>query len=104
MKLLAFLLGVGPLLADALEERVAKDPIRFHCPVEIADTGIETFRVDETGRQGGFPDTFDHRCERLSCESIDKVGSARIDIHSPRGNTYSRETCSQKQGINLSAN
>ena len=69
-------LGVARLLADALKERVAKYAVRLCRSVKIADTGIETIGIDETRRQRGLPDAFDHGCESLSRKTIDKVGSA----------------------------
>jgi hypothetical protein len=92
-----------PLLADSLEERVAEHTIRLSRSVEILDTSIEAPRLDETRRNRGIANTFDHRSEGLPRKSIDQVRSARIDVYHSRGNTDLVETRVDHQRVKLSA-
>jgi len=92
---------LAPLLAHGLEERVAEDAVCLSRPVQIPDACIEGFRLGDAGLKRGFPDTLDHRGERLLREAVDKMGFARIHVHHPWRDANRVETSPDHQWVEL---
>jgi hypothetical protein len=71
--------------------------------VQVPHARIECLGPDQAGRDGGFADAVDHRGERPPGETVDQIGTARVDVHHPRRDADRFEACLPQQGIDLSA-
>jgi hypothetical protein len=97
-------LGASPLLSESLEERVAEDAVRLSRSAKTSNTCIEGFGIGDAGLNRRFANALDHRGERLPGESVDEVGSARIDIHHARRYVNRFQTRLDHKWIELPAN